>query len=82
MTRQTLELLKDRLTKELNDVIEYDKLFNIIEDNDFKDIIEHIAKEEYHHAFIIQNVLNDMNVILDDSYAELWKKVNTIFELN
>lgn len=80
MINKLEELLKDRLKKELNDVIEYNELYEILEDERDKIIIEHIANDELSHASIIQKMIDDYRINLSEELKELWDKALKCFK--
>lgn len=79
MNEELKVLLKDRLKKELQDVIEYDTLYNVLKDEQHKVIIEKIANDEYDHASIMQEMIDEYGIILGDEYKELWRKAKECF---
>lgn len=72
-------LLKDRLKKELLDVIEYSELYEIVNYYD-KQEIERIAIDEFRHAQHIECMMEDREIKSDDEIKELWFKAKKCFE--
>lgn len=80
MNNKIEELLKDRLKKELLDVIEYNELYEALRsDNKYKYIAEHLANDELEHAKVVQYMIDDYEIELSDEYKELWDKALKCF---
>lgn len=79
MNNELARLLKDRLKKELQDIIEYNEVYEILENKKDKTAIEHIANDEFSHANIIQEMIDNYGVELSDEYKELWNKALNCF---
>lgn len=78
MKAEILQMLKDHLQRELDDVITYNELYKALLDANEQDMascIEHIANDEYHHACAIEEMLVDEHNV----YPEKWKTVEEIF---
>lgn len=81
MNNKIEELLKDRLKKELLDVIEYNELYEALEnDNKYKYIAEHLANDELEHAKVVRYMIDDYKIELSDEYKELWNKALKCFD--
>lgn len=72
------KLLKDRLKKELEDVIEYNKLYEIIDHK--KHLINHIANDELEHAHKVQCLIDEYGFATEVELQELWKKADECYE--
>lgn len=83
MSEELLTKLKARLLEELNDVINYNNLYEELinsENKEDADIIERIANDEYSHAEAITYILEKHGVCLDETAREKWKSVCIIFD--
>ena len=73
--------------EELGDVISYNNLYEALLDNkmyDEADEIEYIAQQEYHHARILMDILEEHDYDVDDDIdiTNLCKKVKEIFSMS
>lgn len=73
-------LLRDRLRKELLDVIEYDKLYGVLTDYDDKIAVEDMANDEFFHAKTVKDMLADYGLKETAEEHELWAKAKACFE--
>lgn len=79
MNTKLEELLKDRLKKELEDVIEYNELYNVLDNDKDKFIIEHIANEEFEHAQVVRYMIEEYCIKLGIEYDNLWERAEKCF---
>lgn len=74
------KLLKDRLRKELEDVIEYNQLYKLLDCNDDREVINHIANDEYHHACKVQCMIDSFGFNTEIELQELWTRAEDCYE--
>lgn len=81
------EILIAQLKEELKDVVNYGNIYDLLKEHghyDAADDIESIARDEYHHAKILSDILDDWgyNMYDDAEIVKLWQDAKHEFEID